>query len=86
MEELGHLRKKIDEVDEQILRLLNERVRICKSIGQAKGKLGIPVRDPVREKEVYGRVRERAVALGLDSLQVEAVFREIVNMCSAVQE
>ncbi len=60
MEELKHLRKKIDEVDEQILRSLSERVQICKSIGSTKKKMGAPVRDPAREKEVYRHVREKS--------------------------
>ena len=86
MEELKHLRDKIDEVDEQILHSLNERVRICRSISSTKQKMGIPVKDPAREKEVYRRVSERAAEFGLDSHQVEAVYHEIVNMCSSVQE
>jgi chorismate mutase len=47
---------------------------------------GMPVRDVSRENEVYNSVKEKSVEFGLDPLQVEAVFREIVNMCSAVQE
>jgi chorismate mutase len=86
MEELKRLRDKIDEVDEQILRSLNERVRICKLISSAKQEMGLPVRDAAREKEVYRRVSERAAEFGLDSHQVEAVYHEIVNMCSSVQE
>lgn len=86
MEDLTQLRKKIDVVDEQILRLLCERVKICRDIGSIKKTRGIPVRDAERERRVYLRICEQAKLLGLDPMYVEAMYREIVNMCSSVQE
>jgi len=86
MADLKQLRKRIDEIDDQILNALSERVKICKAIGSAKKAQGIPVRDSDREKEVYKRTRVKAADLALDPQQVEAVYREIVNMCSSVQE
>jgi chorismate mutase len=86
MDEIPKMRKRIDEVDDQILMAICERVKICKAIGSAKKKQGMPIRDTSRENEVYRRIKEKSAQLGLDSGQVEAVYREIVNMCSAVQE
>ncbi|HYA77292.1 MAG TPA: chorismate mutase [Verrucomicrobiae bacterium] len=86
MDEIQQLRKKVDEVDEQILNALIERAKICMAIGLVKKKNGIQVRNISRENEIYKRVKEKAVEFHLDPLQVEAVFREIVNMCSVVQE
>ncbi len=86
MADLKQLRKRVDEVDEQILQALNERVKICKAIGAAKNEQKIPIKDSDRENEVYKRARKRAAELALEPDQVEAVYREIVNMCSAVQE
>jgi chorismate mutase len=86
VEEIVQLRKKIDAVDEQILSLFSERVRICEVVGAAKKANGLPVHDARREEEVYSKIRERAKKIGLDPLQVDAVYREIVNMCSTVQE
>ena len=86
MDDLKQLRRKIDEVDGQILRFLGERAKICEAIGSAKKAQGLPVKDVDREGQVYRRVRERAAKLALNPVQVEAVYREIVNMCSSVQE
>jgi chorismate mutase len=86
MDELERYRKLVDQVDELILRALAERAKICRAIGLVKKKRGMPVRDVSREKEVYKSVKKKSVEFGLDPLQVEAVYREIVNMCSAVQE
>lgn len=86
MTEIPTQRKKIDAIDDQILLALCERVRICKAIGDAKKKQGMPVRDLSRESEVFKRIKVKSAQIGLKPGQVEAVYREIVNMCSAVQE
>lgn len=86
MDKIQQLRKRIDEVDDQILMALCERVKVCKAIGDEKKKQDMPIRDTFRENEVYRRIKEKSAQLGLDSGQVEVVYREIVNMCSAVQE
>ncbi len=86
MDEIEQLRKKVDEIDEQIMIALCERAKICKSIGFIKKKQSKPVRDVSRENEVFKRVKEKAIKFQLNPLQLEAVYHEIVNMCSAVQE
>jgi chorismate mutase len=86
MNNLKELRRQIDDIDGHILLFLAERVKICEAIGSAKKMQRLPIRDTAREKEVYGRAREQAAKLGLDLIKVEAVYREIVNMCSSVQE
>jgi chorismate mutase len=85
MENIRQLRKKVDEVDEQILQSLSQRAEICRSIGLVKDKHGFSIQDFPRENDVYAHIREKAVELGLDSSHVEAIYRQIVNMCSAVQ-
>ena len=86
MQDIQKLRKRIDEIDEQILRFLGERSEICRSIGLLKKENSIPITDEVRESEVYAKVREKSSDFGLDADQVEAIYRQIVNMCSSVQE
>jgi chorismate mutase len=86
MDDLRQLRKKIDATDQKILTLLAHRAAICKEIGNLKKAKGLSVKDVNRENEVYARIREEAAKLGLSPAEVEAVYREIVNMCSSVQE
>jgi len=86
MQDIQQLRKRIDEIDDQILKGLCERVKICRAIGDAKKKQGVAVRDVARENEVYKRIKEKSAQFELDPVQIDAVYREIVNMCSAVQE
>jgi chorismate mutase len=86
MQEINQLRKRIDEVDEQILQSLNERAEICRSIGLVKEKNGLPIQDFPRENTVYENIRKKATELGLNPAHVEAIYRQIVSMCSAVQD
>lgn len=86
MKDIKQLRKRIDEVDEQILQSLSKRTKISKSIGLVKKKHGIPIQDFPRENDVIAHVKKKAVELDLDPSYVEAIYRQIVNMCSAVQE
>ncbi len=86
MNDIEQLRKRIDEIDDQIIKALIERVSVCRAIGLAKKKQGRPVKDSFREMELFNRLKEKSSQFDLDPLQVEAVYREIVNMCSAVQE
>jgi len=86
LEKILSLRRKIDEIDEQILRFLKERVEACRSIGKMKRERGIPVRDYEREDELYAKVMRRASELGLNPHEVKAVYREIIAMSLRVQE
>jgi len=85
MEKISSLRKRIDEIDEQILRLLKERVDVCENIGMIKREQRIPVMDRRRENELYTRVTGIAVKLGLIPQEVKAVYREIIAMSTRAQ-
>jgi chorismate mutase len=86
MENIKQLRKKVDEVDDQILRSLSQRAEICRSIGLVKEKHGIPIQDFPRETDVYAHIKKTAASLGLDPSYVETIYRQIISMCSAVQD
>jgi chorismate mutase len=86
LERIQSLRKRIDEIDEQILRSLKERMEACRTIGATKREHGIPIKDLKREEEQYGRIMKRAAELGLVPHEVKAVFREIIVMSVHLQE
>jgi chorismate mutase len=86
MDELAELREKVDATDDQILRTIAQRVKICRAIGELKKQQSKPVQDLNREVQVFKRARERAELFKLDPDKIERLYREIVNICSAVQE
>ena len=57
---LEDLRKKIDEADTKIARLLAERIRIAEEMGKEKEKQGKQIEDKEREKRVLEKVRSIA--------------------------
>ncbi len=86
MDDMEKLREKIDAIDDQILRDIRERVKICRAIGELKKKRNIAIRDETRETEVFKRSKEKAELYKLDPNKIERLYREIVNICSSVQE
>jgi chorismate mutase len=86
LEDLQALRKRIDEIDRQILKDLSDRVAVCRKIGEYKKQQSLPVWDQIREQEVYNKVREDSVKFQLEPTKIEALYREIVNMCSDIQK
>jgi chorismate mutase/prephenate dehydratase len=79
-EELNSLRSGIDAVDEEIVRLLDERARLARRIGEIKLAEGLQAYAPARERKVLNRVG--ALSRGeFPRKGLEAVFREIIS-CS----
>lgn len=78
-------RKKIEELDEQIVELISERARQAVAIGRVKEKLGEEALDPVREKEVYARI-SRLNRGPLSDEALKAVYREIMSGSLALQK
>lgn len=78
-------RIEIDEIDQQLLRLLNRRARLATEVGQLKRIAGIPVEDAQREREVINRVCS-ANSGPLDNSAVERLFRHIIRESKRVEE
>ena len=54
---LDKLRKRIDELDGELVKLLNERARVVVEIGNLKNKTGGQVYSPDREKQVFEKLK-----------------------------
>ena len=57
-ERVRELRERVDEVDRELIRALNERASIVQEIMAIKAEAGAPVYDPRREEEILQRVME----------------------------
>jgi chorismate mutase len=55
---IKELRERVDEVDRQLIRILNERARIVQELVATKGEAGKPLFDPRREEEILQKVAE----------------------------
>jgi len=76
--ELKRLRQKIDRTDDKIIKLLNERAKLSRLIGQLKNKKGLSVYAPNREKEIYLKLKEHNMG-PLSDKSLRAVYREIMS-------
>ena len=75
---LDGLRTGIDAVDEEIVRLLDERARLARQIGKVKIAEGLEAYVPARERNVLDRVS--LLSRGdFPKAGLEAVFREIIS-------
>ncbi len=72
------LRRRIDELDEALVRLLNERAACALAIGDLKHELNLQIYQPDREREVIRHVR--AMSGGpLDDGAVGRLFERIID-------
>jgi chorismate mutase len=78
MDRLHAFRARIDELDEALVRLLNERAACALAIGREKERLGLPVYQPAREAEVLAHV-EAASGGPLDAAAVRRLFERIID-------
>ena len=53
---LASCRRQIDETDQQIVVLLNQRARIVAEVGKIKKEAHLPVAAPAREEQVLDRI------------------------------
>mgnify|MGYP003956236835 CR=1 FL=1 len=79
------LRKEIDNLDEEIIRLLKKRMRISKEVGKLKEKLDIPVEDKIREQEIIERLTTHA-GKNLSEEQLVRIFTAVFRSSKQVQE
>ena len=78
MDPIDDLRRRIDEIDEQLVRLLNARAECALSIGREKRVAGLEVYQPEREKDVLEHVQ--TVNGGpLDDGAVKRLFERIID-------
>lgn len=81
-DELKRLREKIDALDDEIIKLINERAGLAKQIGGLKNGL---VYRPEREAQVLARVK--ASNRGpLPNEDMVRLFTEIMSLCRALEE
>ncbi len=84
--DLGEIRKRIDEIDERIQALINERARFAQDVGVSKAESSAAdFYRPDREADVLRRVRERNAG-PLRNEEMLRLFREIMSACLAQQE
>jgi chorismate mutase/prephenate dehydratase len=82
---LEDYRKRIDQIDEKLVALLNERAQCSLEIGQLKLKNRKGIYAPDREKEVFKKIK--ALNKGPMSAEAfEAIYREVMSSSLALEK
>ena len=84
MTELDFLRKRIDAIDQKIVRLLEERMAIARRVGEYKAANNLPVLDSEREKAV---IQSRVNMLANKEMEgaVTEIFEQIMRLSREYQ-
>jgi chorismate mutase len=82
--DIADWRKKIDELDEEIVRLLNERAAAAVAIGAIKATQSSPIYEPQREQQVFDHVR--SVSKGpLSEAELQDIYQRVMDIMRALQ-
>ncbi len=79
------LRKKIDEADTKIVRLIADRMRIAQEIGAEKRKQGKQIKDAAREERVLANVRNLAQEENISQEGIENIYQQIVTASRSIE-
>jgi chorismate mutase/prephenate dehydratase len=82
---LKPLRRQIDQADNKILSLLNQRAELARKIGEAKKRRAHSLYLPAREEEIIDRLRKQNRG-PFPSASIQPVFREIISACRSVEK
>lgn len=79
------IRKKIDEIDERIIALLNERATAALEIGKLKEQVKARVYAPEREKQILDQIGARNKG-PLTSESLKSIYKEIISASRSLEK
>ena len=82
--DISHWRKRIDEIDLELAKLLSERSNCVIEIGKIKRQKQLPVYDPEREKEILERLLHDNRG-PLDNEALKRLFERILDESRRVE-
>jgi chorismate mutase len=83
--DIADWRKKIDELDRQLVELLSERARAAVEIGRLKRNTKLPIYEPDRERVVFENV-SRLNRGPLPARDLVRIFERIMDVMRNIQK
>jgi chorismate mutase-like protein len=77
-------RRRIDEIDGQLLELFNERTRCVIEVGKIKKEQNVRIYDPEREREILRRMKEQNLG-PLDEEGLQRLFERVIDECRRIE-
>ena len=86
MEALAPYRRRIDELDDEIVRLLAERFAVVRQVADVKRSGSIPSVLPDRIEEVKARAARNAEARGLDPSFARRLYGLVIDEACQLED
>jgi chorismate mutase len=86
LKQLQSSRKRIDELDEEIIRLIKERTSLAGNIAQAKIVLDMDIHDPEREEYIHHKIREIAKEQKINKDSLTQIIKILTDLSKEEQE
>ena len=83
-QKLNKMREKINLIDQELLTLLNQRLRTALEIGKIKKEMGKRIYDPRREKDVLNSLKRKNKG-SLKEEDLKKIFTTIMKVCRKSQ-
>ena len=84
MASLGELRAQLDQVDDEIVRLYEERMKLCEAVGEYKVRTGSKVFDRQRERQKLADVAAK-VSTDFNKKGVQELYQQLMSMSRKLQ-
>ena len=84
MASLGELRAQLDQVDDEIVRLYEERMKLCEAVGEYKVRTGSKVFDRQREREKLADVAAKG-STDFNKKGVQELYQQLMSMSRKLQ-
>jgi chorismate mutase len=82
--DIADWRRKIDELDTQLVKLINERATCAVQIGKLKQDVAMPVYEPDRERIIFDNIA-RLNQGPLSQMQLRQVYERLIDVMRQVQ-
>jgi len=76
--DIDTIRTKINQLDNDLLRIFNERAALALAIGEIKKQQNLPIYDPQREKLIFQRMQEDNRG-PLDNSAIIRLFERVID-------
>ena len=86
MEKLELVREKINALDQELIKVLAERIKLSDKVAESKIEGNLPQYQPEREEELIKNRQKIGREYGLDEEHVRAIFEEIIRESSRIQK
>jgi chorismate mutase len=82
--DIADWRRKIDELDRQLVSLMNQRAKCAAEIGMLKRNLDMPVYEPDRERIIFENIAHNNGG-PLSNMQLRQIYERLVDVMRQIQ-